>query len=289
MKILSLPAMLFLLMQNAYSTTQETIYLWPGNVPGESNPKAEAVLSSDRSGDTTRITEVTHPELVVYEANPATKNGAAIIICPGGGYRILAIDKEGYEIASWLSDLGYTAFVLKYRVPQKHEGALQDVLRATRYVRAMHSTWDIETDKIGLLGFSAGGSLAARASTRYDEKVYEPVDDADAESARPDFSILIYPAYLDEGPDNTLSPDLKVNENTPPMFLFVAADDPYANSSLVMSSALRLKKVPFELHILPTGGHGYGMRPGNTAAETWPNLCEQWLNRVNAAQNPDLE
>lgn len=277
MKLLALGFLFILSTGAVYSDNHEVIQLWPHDVPGEPTAKAPPKISDNRIGNTTRINKVTDPALVVYEANPATKNGAAIIISPGGGYSILAIDKEGYEIAEWLSDLGYTAFVLQYRVPKNQEGALQDVLRAIRYVRGTQDRWDIKTTKIGVLGFSAGGSLSARASCRFTETLYNPVDQFDNLSARPDFCVLIYPAYLDRGPNHTLTPELQVDSTTPPMFIFVAADDKYAPSSLVLSSALQLKKVPFELHILPKGGHGFGMRKGNHAAETWPKLCEEWM------------
>lgn len=280
MKISTLSILFLLVLQHAYSVNQETIFLWPNDVPNEHELKAPPVFSEQRNGNVTRISKITNPSLVVYEANPSNKNGAAVIICPGGGYRILAIDKEGYEIASWLSDLGYTAFILQYRVPQKQAGALQDAQRAIRTVRGMHKKWEIKTNQIGILGFSAGGSLSARLSTRYTEELYKPFDDFDRLSARPDFSALIYPAYLDQGSHKTLTPELKLTKETPPMFLFVAADDQYANSSLVMSSALQAKKLPFELHVLPQGGHGFGMRQGNYAAETWPKLCEKWLQRT---------
>lgn len=162
-------------------------------------------------------------------------------------------------------------------MPKNQEGALQDALRAIRYVRAMRENWNVDANRIGILGFSAGGSLSARVSTHYNENLYEPFDQVDEESARPDFSALIYPAYLDLGPEASLTPELKLDSNTPEMFLFVAADDKFANSSLVFGSALNQSKVPFELHIVRTGGHGYGMRQGNRADETWPNLCEEWL------------
>lgn len=280
MKILALYILTMFVLQQAHANSHDIIPLWPNDVPGENEAKAPPVVSDNAKDDVIRIGKVTDPALVVYEANPATKNGAAVIICPGGGYGILAIDKEGYEVAEWLSQLGYTAFVLQYRVPQKKDGALQDALRAIRTVRGMHQKWDIEIDKIGILGFSAGGSLSARGSTRYSEALYTPVDKFDRQSARPDFAVLIYPAYLDQGTNHSLTPELKVTGETPPMFLFVAADDKYSNSSLVMSSALRTAKVPFELHILPHGGHGFGMRKGNYAAETWPNLCELWMQRT---------
>ncbi|CAA6678648.1 MULTISPECIES: alpha/beta hydrolase [unclassified Lentimonas] len=256
---------------------REILYLWPNSVPGETTAKASPEISDNRRGGVTRISQVTNPALVVYEPSHENRNGAAVIVCPGGGYGILAIDHEGYEVAKWLSELGYTAFVLQYRVPRKRVGALQDAQRAIRMVRGMSERWELDVNRIGILGFSAGGSLSARASTRYQEVLYDPIDALDSVSARPDFSVLIYPAYLDQGKNHVLTPELKLDAETPPMFLFVAADDPHANSSLVMSSALRTAKVPFELHVLPEGGHGYGMRAGHRAAETWPKLCEEWL------------
>lgn len=254
---------------------RELIRLWPDDVPGEEKPKAPPVISDQRRGNVTRLAQVTDPALVVFEANPATKKNVALIICPGGAYNILAIDKEGYEAGEWLSQLGYTAFVLQYRVPKNPEGALQDAQRAIRCVRGMQHKWGIK--KIGFMGFSAGGSLSARLTSRYAEELYEPVDEHDRLSARPDFLALIYAAYLDQGKKNTLTPELKINKGWPPVFLFVSANDRHANSSLVMGSSLREKKVPFELHIFPKGGHGYGLRSGLRAAEEWPKLCQAWM------------
>lgn len=266
--------------QLVYSELQEVIPLWPGDVPGETESKAPAVISDNHGGNTLRICKVTDPALVVYQPDSGRANGAAVIICPGGGYNNLCADKEGSEIGRWLNTLGYTAFVLQYRVPKKQAGALQDALRAIRMVRGLRSQWGLDANRIGLMGFSAGGSLSARAGTRYGEAVYNPVDELDAISARPDFAILIYPAYLDQGPENTLTPELTVDQQTPPMFLFVAANDKHANSSLVMASALRKKNVPVELHMLPEGGHGFGIRKGNVAACVWPALCEEWMRRT---------
>ena len=278
MKALHLTLLFIFMSSIGYSQVErEILYLWPDAVPGETAAKAPPVFAPHRQGGVTRISKVTNPALVVYEPSPENRNGAAVIICPGGGYSILAIDHEGYAVADWLSQLGYTAFVLQYRVPQKQLGALQDAQRAIRMVRGMGERWGLDTPQIGVLGFSAGGSLSARASTRYDQVLYEPIDALDGLSARPDFSILIYPAYLDQGVNHALTPELKVDAGSPPMFLFVAADDQFANSSLVMGSALRAAKVSFELHVLPKGGHGYGMRAGHRAAETWPKLCEEWL------------
>jgi acetyl esterase/lipase len=267
-------------IMNSYAQVQDTIRIWPGEVPGETAEKHVPVFSPNRERNVTRIAEVTDPAIVVYEASAANSLGAGVVVCPGGGYNILAVDLEGYEIAEWLNSLGFTAFVLQYRVPRKQEGALQDVQRAFRLIRSRAEEWNIDPDRLGVLGFSAGGSLSARASTRYDDTTYEPVDAADTLSCRPDFSVLIYPAYLDQGENRALTPELKVNENTPPMFIFATADDQYGNSALVMTTALRDHKVPVELHFLAEGGHGYGLRPGNVAAATWPPLAAQWLKKI---------
>lgn len=288
MKRLFLSVLCILTASFGYSQIdREVLYVWPGVVPGETEAKAPPEVSENRRGGVTRLSRVTNPALVVYEPSVEKRNGAAVIVCPGGGYGILAIDHEGYAVAEWLSELGYIAFVLQYRVPRKKAGALQDAQRAIRMVRGMSERWEIDSGKVGILGFSAGGSLSARASTRYDEVLYERMDALDGLSARPDFSVLIYPAYLDQGRNHTLTPELTLDAETPPMFLFVAADDQYANSSLVMASALRAAKVPFELHVLPTGGHGYGMRAGHRAGETWPQLCDAWL-RLTVLQSDSL-
>ena len=265
---------------NGFSQKMNMVHLWPGNVPGEKSAKNAPMVSSDTSNHVLRISEVTDPGFVVFEADPLRRNGAAVLVCPGGGYSILAIDLEGYEIAKWLSKEGYTAFVLQYRVPQKQEGALQDAQRALRLIRNEAVKYNIKPDKIGIMGFSAGGSLSARACTRFNEKTYPAIDKADELSAKPAFGMLIYPAYLDNGPDKSLTPELKITSDTPPMFIFQTADDPYGNSAMVAAGALRDAKVPLELHIYPSGGHGYGLRPGILAAETWPKLAENWLGRT---------
>lgn len=257
--------------------TRDTLYLWPDQVPGEQEAKHAAVQTDNTKGNTIRLTDITNPALVVFEPKKQNSSGVGIVICPGGGYNILAIDKEGYEIAEWFNELGYTAFVLQYRVPKKQAGALNDIQRAIRMVRSKAIKYDLKVDKIGVLGFSAGGSLGARASTLFNTETYEKIDDMDKVSSRPDFAMLIYPAHLDHGENRSLTPELTITEATPPFFIFGTADDQYGNSSLVMTTALRDHKIPVELHLLPTGGHGYGMRPGNIAAETWPNLARKWL------------
>ena len=263
-----------------YSQKKEIINLWPGKVPGELKEKLPAVIAASQNDNVVRFSEVTDPAVEVFPADPAKNNNAALIVCPGGGYRILAYDKEGTEIATWLNKLGYSAFVLQYRIPDKKEGALQDAQRAMRIVRQNAAKWNIDPEKIGIMGFSAGGSLSARASTMFNKKTYAPVDKTDSLSCRPAFAMLIYPAYLDQGPDKTLTPELTLTKSTPPIFIFQTADDQYGNSALVMASAMRLAKLPVELHILPTGGHGYGLRPGKPAPDTWPGLAEKWLGII---------
>ncbi|MGE5406297.1 MAG: alpha/beta hydrolase [Methanosarcina sp.] len=276
MKKLFLPFCLMITL-TAFSQKNQVIYLWPGKVPGETSEKKEPVAAPSRNDNVYRISEVTNPSLEVFQASSVSSNGA-VIVCPGGGYSILAYDKEGTEIATWLNKLGYTAFVLQYRVPQKKEGALQDIQRAIRLVRNDSKKWNIDPEKIGVIGFSAGGSLCARAGTMFSQRTYAAVDKADSLSCRPSFAMLIYPAYLDQGPDLSLTPELKMSPEIPPMFLFQTADDTFANSSLVMAGALRKQKIPVEIHLLPKGGHGYGLRPGIDAAETWPALAGKWLS-----------
>lgn len=269
-----------LLHLTIHAQAVDTLYVWPGEVPGEKDPKSSAVITADSSNNVTRLTNVTNPVLVVFRPAANRNNGAGVIVCPGGGYRILAIDKEGYEIAAWLAKQGVTAFVLQYRVPDKQAGALMDIQRAIRLIRSKAGNWGIQSDRLGVIGFSAGGSLCARASTNYSTSTYMNVDEADTTSSRPDFAMLIYPAYLDQGEGRSLTPELPVNHQTPPMFIFVAADDRHANSSLVMATALRDAGVPVELHVLPEGGHGFGLRPGTRAAETWSRLAETWLSEI---------
>jgi len=261
----------------SFSQKKEMIYLWPEKVPGEMKEKQPPVFAASENDKIIRYSEVTNPAVEVFLPDPAIKNGSAVIVCPGGGYQILAYDLEGTEIAAWLNRLGYTAFVLQYRIPDKKAGALQDVQRAIRIIRNNSKKWDIDAEKIGVMGFSAGGSLSARASTLFNKRTYTPVDKSDSLSCRPSFTMLIYPAYLDQGPNLTLTPELELSKEVPPVFIFQTADDPYGNSALVMAGALRNAKLLVELHLLNTGGHGYGLRPGKIAAETWPILAEKWL------------
>lgn len=279
-KLCSLLIIFFFSISPCIAQIRDTIYLWPTKVPGENEAKHEPVQTPNKKRNITRLTDVTDPALIIFEPDTSINNGAGIIICPGGGYTILAIDIEGYEVAEWLNRLGFTAFVLQYRVPNKQGGALNDIQRAIRVIRNRIDTWKLNPEKLGVMGFSAGGSLSARASTLFTLETYAKVDSIDSISCRPDFTLLVYPAYLDKGESRSLTPELLVSNNTPPMFIFGTADDKYGNSSLVMATALRDNKIPVELHFLANGGHGYGLRPGNIAAETWPLLAEAWFRKI---------
>lgn len=275
MKHILISGYLFLIIGLAYAQQIDTIYLWPNEVPGATFQKAPAVVSNDTSKNVVRLSMVTNPIMVAHYPISNTTN-TSVIICPGGGYRHLATTSEGYEVANWLNTLGITAYVLLYRVPDNRPGALQDVQRAIRLVRKKD-----EKQKIGVMGFSAGGSLSARAATLFNKESYTAIDSSDILSSKPDFAGLIYPAYLDEGENRNLTPELEISENTPAMFIFGTADDKYGNSALVMTTALRDNKRPVELHFIAEGGHGYGMRKGNYAAETWPSLFEKWLKQLD--------
>jgi len=270
----------FMMFYMSSFSQKKMIELWPDKVPGEINAKSNPSIATSQNDNVLRISEVTDPKMEVFNSGKMNDKHSAVIVCPGGGYSILAYDLEGTEIAKWLNKLGYVAFVLQYRVPKKKVGALQDLQRAIRVVRNDAAKWDINSDRIGVIGFSAGGSLCARAATLYNTKTYSPIDKADKLSCRPSYVMLIYPAYLDLGENHSLTPELRLTKDVPPIFMFQASDDPYGNSSLVMGKALRDAKLHFEMHIVPTGGHGYGLRPGKRAPETWPVLAGRWMSAI---------
>jgi len=275
--VLSLFFMLFYL---SYFSQNKMIELWPDKVPGAIKAKSDIVIAPSHNDNVIRISEVTDPKLEVFIPEKMNDKHSAVIVCPGGGYNKLAYDKEGTEIAQWLNKLGYAAFVLQYRIPNKKIGALQDLQRSIRVVRSYAAKWNINPDRIGVIGFSAGSSLCARSATLFNQKTYTPIDKADIVSCRPSYVMLVYPAYLDLGENHSLTPELKLTKDVPPIFMFQASDDPYVNSSLVMGKALRDAKLQFEMHIVPTGGHGYGLRPGKRAPETWPSLAGRWMSII---------
>lgn len=262
----------------------EVIALWPGEAPGEvagevGPEKSMEPLPNQRRVN--RLTNVTKPRLTVHQTKVKNPSDAAVIIFPGGAYNILADDHEGTMVADWLNSLGITAFVLRYRVPRRkgkpmYEPALQDAQRAVRLVRQNAKKWNINPEKIGVIGFSAGGHLVAMTSTAYNREMYKPVDDADKLSARPNASMLIYPAYLAE--KGALVEDVKIDKNTPPAFLVHAHDDGLSSeSSVLYYLALKRLNTPAELHVYTKGGHGYGMIDSGLPTNQWPARCGEWL------------
>lgn len=254
----------------------DSLYLWPGTVPGEAKKKSAPVPTTLDDGSI-RVVEVTNPFVAVFLPKASVKNGKSLIVCPGGGYVRLAVHKEGYTVASWLTGLGYTVFVLHYRVPNKRDGALQDFQRALKIVRANAKTYGIDPSKVGAIGFSAGAHVVARAGMTESSQTYPNQDDADKQSGSPDCMIIVYPGYLDGGANRSITPELNASSKTVATFIFQTIDDGGAYSSFALATALRDAKANVELHLLPTGGHGYGMYPGNKAAEAWPKLLEPWL------------
>ncbi|HWA74617.1 MAG TPA: alpha/beta hydrolase [Polyangiaceae bacterium] len=281
--------------------------LWPGDAPGSAG-LALAEVVTERSKDPAlhdrAITGILRPSLTVYV--PAQPNGAALIVAPGGSYLREAWDKEGVDTARWFANKGVTVFLLKYRLPAEGHQArsdvpLQDAQRAVRVVRARAASFRLDAKRIGVMGFSAGGHLAALLASRFDEKVYEPVDAADRLSARPDFAILLYPvvsmedpiahagsrrALLGESPNAALlvakSADRQVTRENPRTLLLLAADDQAVlpENSLRYYRALRDAGVSAELHVYESGGHGFGMRsPKGAAAEGWAELALSWMRR----------
>ena len=264
--------------------------LWPGAAPGETNAIGE-------EKDTTRPTDnliagkplirlgnVSKPTITLYRAPKEKDTGAAVVVFPGGGYHILAMDLEGTEVCEWLNSIGVNAVLLKYRVPkrtglEKHTAALQDAQRAVGLVRSRAKGFGIDPQRIGVLGFSAGGHLAAALSTSSSRRTYPNVDAADDVSCRPDFSVLIYPAYLTlKEKGDAINPETAVSSNTPPTFIAMAQDDPVrVETALYYSAALKQAGVPFELHIYPKGGHGYGLRRTENPLTAWPERVADWM------------
>lgn len=264
--------------------------VWPREVPGEANfkpPAPSPKAKAPKEDGTLRVSLVTEPTLTLFRAPADKANGTAVLICPGGGYNILAFDKEGTEVAQWLNSLGVTAAVLKYRVPRRdkdapHTAPLQDAQRGLRLLRQHAGEWGIDAKRVGILGFSAGGHLTVMAGTHWDETTYPKQDAADELSCRPDFLIPIYPAYLgDEKTPGPLSPLVRVNKETPPTFCVVTHDDQLRGMNAALFYVeLKKEKVPAELHIFTKGGHGYGLRPSDNPVSHWPQRCEDWLRAM---------
>ncbi|MFO0951922.1 MAG: alpha/beta hydrolase fold domain-containing protein [Isosphaeraceae bacterium] len=273
-----------------------TIDLWPGTPPGETGKvAAESLVPSKKEERSQRkVTNVTRPTLAVFRPKKEIDTGAAVVIAPGGGYFILAYDLEGEEVAAWLNSIGVTGIVLKYRVPRRPDQpgdqppsvALMDAQRAVSLVRSKAGELGIDPKRVGMLGFSAGGHLTAWTATNWDNRTYSAVDAADQVSCRPDFAILVYPAYLQKrGEPTALAPEIRVNAETPPCFFAHAGDDPIsAENSVVMYLAAKRAKTPSELHLFSKGSTGSGLRPTRPPpAPPGPSLAE-WMKTQGLAR-----
>jgi acetyl esterase/lipase len=266
-----------------------TLNLWPHGAPGAAAgaaPEVDTTTAKDNliaGKPLVRLGNVSVPTLTVYEAR-SNKTGAAVVVFPGGGYHILAIDLEGAEVCDWLNSAGVTCVLVKYRVPDsgpypKSSAALQDAQRALGMVRSHATEWHVDPNRIGVLGFSAGAHLAAALSTHFEQRLYDPVDSADRTNCRPDFAVIVYPGYLALAEQNFApNPEIRVSNQTPPTFIVQAEDDPVnVENSIVYFQALKNANVPAEMHLYAQGGHGYGLRHTELPITAWPKLVETWL------------
>lgn len=271
--------------------------IWPGAAPDARHfTKPETVMKADSlvaGRPWLAVSNVSRPTMTVY--SPRGKNtGAAVVVFPGGGYEILAIDLEGSEVCDWLTSQGITCVLLKYRVPAPRSAplwgaypqspmALEDAQRTVGLVRFHAVEWHVDPHKIGVLGFSAGGHLAAAISTHFEKRLYEPVDAADQVSCRPDFAVALYPGHLWIDPKHfELNPNVPVTRQTPPTFLLQAEDDHVdnVNDSLVYYIALKNAGVPVEMHLYAHGGHAFGLRRTQFPITAWPQLVRTWLKTI---------
>ncbi|HXJ90220.1 MAG TPA: alpha/beta hydrolase [Candidatus Binatia bacterium] len=265
-----------------------TLPLWP-HPQATGEPETDATTAKDNlvaGRALIRLANVSNPTITLYQ--PKGKNsGAAVVVFPGGAYRILAIDLEGTEVCEWLNSIGVTCVLLKYRVPNtgpypKSAAALEDAQRGVGMVRAHAAEWHIDPQRVGVLGFSAGAHLAAALSTHFDRRLYDPVDAADRLSCRPDFAVVVYPGYLALSEQNFApNAEIRVTDKTPTTFIVQSEDDPvHVENSTVYFLALKNAGVPVEMHLYAKGGHGYGLRRAELPVTTWPQSVETWLHTI---------
>lgn len=278
---------------------ENEILLWPGAAPGSEHIQLNQSFierSINPEIKDRAFMGITTPSIIPFFPEEGKGNKTAVVIAPGGAYERVVYDKEGYDSAKWFNALGVTAFVLKYRLPgEGHEKGysvpLQDAQRAMRLIKHNADQWNLDPNKVGIIGFSAGGHLAATLGTQYSTRVYHPLDEADELDARPSFLILGYPVINlgDREPKPNFEPlrmfpnDQLVDANHPPAFIFHANDDTAVSSdhSVKYYSALKKANVEADLHIFRKGGHGFGIRSAKGPVAMWPKLCEEWLSDNN--------
>ena len=280
------------------ATGHTQVPIWTDKVPDAKpagGPEFDTTTSKQQliaGKPVVRLGNVASPTMTLYRAH-GKNSGAAVVVFPGGGYTILAMDLEGTEVCEWLSSKGISCVLLKYRVPNsgpypKSPAALQDAQRTLGLVRSHAAEWHIDPHRIGVLGFSAGAHLAVALSTHFEQRLYPPVDPADQLSCRPDFAVIVYPAYLALAEQNLgANPDVPVTGETPPTFLVQTEDDRVAHveSSLSYYVALKKANVPVEMHLYTEGVHGYGLRRTALPVTSWPQLVETWLQTIKMLQN----
>jgi acetyl esterase/lipase len=272
------------------------VEVWPGTAPEESGNIGEEMVRMSPKLDhkqvevtepTRLLTNVTKPTLTIYRPPKDKDTGTAVLICPGGGYWDLYWQLEGEEVAVWLNSIGVTGIILKYRVPRRPDEVkgeparrpLQDAQRAVSLVRSKAKDWGIHPQQIGIVGFSAGGHLAIATATSFEQRTYEPVDDVDKVSCRPDFAIGVYSGYLKAKDKDEIAPGLRIPAGTPPIFLAHGGDDIISppEHSVLMYLALKKAGVPAELHVYATAAHDFGVRPSDHPCSTWTQACATWL------------
>jgi acetyl esterase/lipase len=286
----SLALAALLVAHTVFAAAPKVVDLWPGIAPGEKGDIGpEGDMTKPNEGlvagrRVMRIGNVSKPSMTIFKAAPDKDTGATVVIFPGGAYHILAWDLEGTEVAEWLNKNGVNAIVVKYRVPKReglenYTAALQDAQRAVGLARANAKEWGIDPDRIGILGFSAGGHLSASLAAHTTERTYPKVDSADDASCAPNFVLLIYPAYLsikEEG--DKINPSVAVTPKHPKTFMVIAQNDPVRpENAIAYYLELTKNKVPAELHVYATGGHGYGLRESKELVTTWPDRALDWL------------
>lgn len=266
-----------------------TLKLWPQGAPEPAGftSEPEKVIPPKDEKDVKRVTNVTEPTITIYK--PEKPNGTAVIVCPGGGYHILAIEHEGTQVCEYLNTLGVTCALLKYRVPARtkenpSKEPLQDAQRAIGLVRHHAAEWGVKPDRVGILGFSAGGHLTVMATLHANDRTYTADPALDVDDATPNFSVPVYPAYLVNKEDTfTLLPEIKVTDKSPPMCLVHAGDDKGATSSAASALLyLEYKKLglPAELHVYSKGGHGFGMRKTGLPVADWLVRVGEWMRSM---------
>ena len=258
-----------------------TIMLWPKDAAGQGT-EGMGTPKPDRGDGHIRLTDVTKPSLRYFPAPGKKQPVPAVILCPGGGYVSLVTTKMT-PIAEWLNSHGISAFILIYRVPKKRKDAFEDIQRAVRIVRSRASEWNIDTRRIGVMGSSAGGHLAARVSTGFDLKTYKEVDHFDGVSCKPDFTVLLYPAYMNKGKE--LSTDFSVSNKISPTLIVTAKDDGFFPGSQIYAEALKESSASIRVHFFEKGGHGFSLRPKEYPLSTWPDLCVQWFRDKDVIQD----